>query len=681
MAENILEYVLSLKDQVSANLQKIGVNNDTALDKFSKLEKQASKVSLEMTDLGKNAYTLGQKLSLLKNERDFIDAGDITALKAYNSEIKKLESEISNIQNATGKSRISGWFSDAFQSIPFAGLLKNPLVVAGSIAGKALSVGMEADLNKTSFSVMLNSDDAADQLITSLKGIKMDQGALGESAKTMLGFGVATEKVVPMLDAIGNIAGGDAQRVSSLSLAFSQMSSTGKLMGQDLLQMINAGFNPLAEIARTTGRDLGELKEEMAKGNITVEMVEDAFKSATGEGGSFNGMLDKMNETLSGKLQNAMMRVNELLLQLYTVLEPIISFSLDILVGLFTAVTSSVGWFIDGLSELNPLTVVLGVAIVGLTGAYVSYQVAMQKANIIAKAQSLWTGVLSAKTMFLTAKQWLLNVAMNANPIGLIITGITALIALIAAIVVKYDEWGAAMSFLLGPIGMVINAVMAFKKHWSSITEAFSKGGMIAGIKRIGVVLLDALLYPVQQLLKLLSKVPGMSKLADGGQEAIQKIREKLNLITPDEAAKKVKQADSAKEKTEEAVSSSAKEKATFETENIIKDRLRQLNESLGDMVIGSDSYNAVKERINEEQAKLDRLRGRGKGGKNALGKSNESIATGGQKNTTINITFKNMVEAMNITGRDFKESANNMNAEMQDQLLRLLAMASTTAG
>ena len=75
---------------------------------------------------------------------------------------------------------------------------------------------------------------------------------------------------------------GNNSRFQLLSLAFSQMSATGRLMGQDLNQMINAGFNPLQEIAKKTGKSIGELKDEMGKGAISAKMVEDAMASATG---------------------------------------------------------------------------------------------------------------------------------------------------------------------------------------------------------------------------------------------------------------------------------------------------------------------------------------------------------------------------------------------------------------
>lgn len=127
---------------------------------------------------------------------------------------------------------------------------------------------------------------------------------VAKGAQTLLGFNIEAEKVMPILRQIGDISMGDAQKFNSLTLAFAQMSSTGKLMGQDLLQMINAGFNPLVVISEKTGKSMATLKKEMADGRITVKMVEEAFASATAEGGRFHGMLEKQSKGIKGAMSN-----------------------------------------------------------------------------------------------------------------------------------------------------------------------------------------------------------------------------------------------------------------------------------------------------------------------------------------------------------------------------------------
>jgi len=116
----------------------------------------------------------------------------------------------------------------------------------------------------------------------------------------MLGFGVAQEKVMWSMKMLGDIALGNGDRLQSLSLAFAQVTATGKLTGQDLLQMVNAGFNPLESIAKKTGQTMTELKDQMSKGAISVQMVEEAMKDATSEGGRFFEGMDKASKTFSG---------------------------------------------------------------------------------------------------------------------------------------------------------------------------------------------------------------------------------------------------------------------------------------------------------------------------------------------------------------------------------------------
>lgn len=126
--------------------------------------------------------------------------------------------------------------------------------------------------------------------------------SVSKAAQTMMGFGVATEKVMPMLKRLGDISQADNERFQNLALAYSQVTQAGRLMGQDCLQLINAGFNPLFYISKKTGKSMRELKDEMSKGQISIEMVNQAIIDATSEGGIFNDMLDKQSKTMRGSL-------------------------------------------------------------------------------------------------------------------------------------------------------------------------------------------------------------------------------------------------------------------------------------------------------------------------------------------------------------------------------------------
>lgn len=175
-------------------------------------------------------------------------------------------------------------------------------------AGEVLNVRANMESLQTSFTVLLGSAEKGNELFEQLR----DYGAttplelpdLAKNAQTLLGFGIQAKDVMGILKDIGNISMGDAQKMESLTLAFSQATSSGKLQGQDLLQMINAGFNPLQEIATKTGKTMGEVKDEMSKGAISADMLRQAFADAAGEGGKFDGMLDKQSKTLKGAKSN-----------------------------------------------------------------------------------------------------------------------------------------------------------------------------------------------------------------------------------------------------------------------------------------------------------------------------------------------------------------------------------------
>lgn len=235
------------------------------------------------------------------------------SVTADNSDfVRKMNETRDAVRRITRDAEANGQTLDGIFGTLESGLRKIALASAGAFsiakavdfAKQCIKVRGQIQSLETSFSTLLGNEEKAMEMVGQIKQFAattpMDMTDLAQGAQTMLGFNIAAEKVMPMLKAIGDISMGDAQKFSSLSLAFSQMSATGKLMGQDLLQMINAGFNPLAEISAKTGKSIGDLKEEMEKGKITVEMVTEAFMSATAEGGKFHGMLENQAKGIIG---------------------------------------------------------------------------------------------------------------------------------------------------------------------------------------------------------------------------------------------------------------------------------------------------------------------------------------------------------------------------------------------
>ena len=191
--------------------------------------------------------------------------------------------------------------------------------VAGS--GALLKFGSELETTRIQFRTMLGGDkEAADGLIkqlnqfadaTAFTNQKVQQGA-----RTLLAFGTAQEKILPTLGMLGDVSAGTGKDLQELSVIYGQIQGAGRLMGQDLLQLINAGFNPLQTISKRTGESMGELKDRMSKGAISFQEVEQAFKDATSEGGLFNNMSEQLSQTFEGRMSTMTGKAQSFAMQL-----------------------------------------------------------------------------------------------------------------------------------------------------------------------------------------------------------------------------------------------------------------------------------------------------------------------------------------------------------------------------
>lgn len=198
------------------------------------------------------------------------------------------------------------------------GLLKSfKTSLGGVLGGAALGISLknlgDYALNASkafesasiSFKVLLGNEEKAAKLVKDIEALAnvtpMSSSGLQENAKLLLNFNaVAEDEIIPTLTMLGDITGGNQAKMDSMTLAFAQCASAGRLMGQDLLQMINAGFNPLQVMSEKTGKSIAQLKEEMSDGKISVDMVKQAFKDATAEGGRFYGMMKEQSESKAG---------------------------------------------------------------------------------------------------------------------------------------------------------------------------------------------------------------------------------------------------------------------------------------------------------------------------------------------------------------------------------------------
>lgn len=229
------------------------------------------------------------------------------------NKLNRLSSQLSQLASSTQRSsnQIGGSMSDASKAISSAfGAMGLALTTAGITAaivgiGKAaLSTAAELEQISISFRVFTGSAETANKMLAQLKeqalNSPMQFQDITKGAQTLLQYGLNAQQVIPITRMLGDISGGNADRFSRLALAFGQVAASGRLMGQEARQMINAGFNPLKAISDATGQSMATLTQKMHDGQISVQDVAMAFLSATSEGGQFFGMADEQAKTLGG---------------------------------------------------------------------------------------------------------------------------------------------------------------------------------------------------------------------------------------------------------------------------------------------------------------------------------------------------------------------------------------------
>lgn len=291
-------------------------------------------------------------------------------------------------------------------------------VIGGTGVLKALGAEMirvrgEFQAADTAIETLLGNKEKANALMSQVREFAkispLEFSDVTAATQMMLGFNIEAEKVPRYLQAISDISMGKSSKFNSLTLAFSQMSAAGKLMGQDLNQMINAGFNPLQIISEKTGKSIATLKDEMSKGAVSAEMVQQAFIDATSAGGKFYNMSENASKTINGQL--SMMQ--------------------DALDSVFNELgTKSESVIMDGIQMTTSLIQnyeTVGRILAGLVVTYGTYRTAVM---LVTAAESKHTlveiGLTNARLLARKA-QLALNAAMLTNPYVLLATAVVGL--------------------------------------------------------------------------------------------------------------------------------------------------------------------------------------------------------------------------------------------------------------
>lgn len=267
---NKIEYIFSLRDQISAKLAGITATSDKTRSALSGVQEKVRSAEDVFQDTGKTIGSLKARIDALQAEKEWIPADNLPAIKEYNREISRLTNELNELETAAGGGKFRKWASEAFDAIPGASLLRNPLVTGMTAATLAGSAGMTFDENMAKVNITAQMDEAGlDDLKKRLKQIAADN-------KTDI-------QVVPVgFEAINS-------QVNDVELSLSILDAA--------LKGSKAGFTDLDTVSAALAQTLSIVGKE----NTTAQEVLDTFFAAKRVGaGEFADFARYMPNLIAG---------------------------------------------------------------------------------------------------------------------------------------------------------------------------------------------------------------------------------------------------------------------------------------------------------------------------------------------------------------------------------------------
>lgn len=189
--------------------------------------------------------------------------------------------------------------------------LRNVLIgTTGVVAGFGFALREAARFEQTqiAFEVLLGSAERANSLLKDLFETARTTPFLIpqilKAGQQLIALGTPMENVVDELKMLGNVASGTNTELFLIVDAFSKARATGFLMGEVFRQFRRQGVPITAELEKITGKAGQSLRKMGAAGEISFELLQQAFKNMTSEGGRFFNLMERQSKTTLGILSN-----------------------------------------------------------------------------------------------------------------------------------------------------------------------------------------------------------------------------------------------------------------------------------------------------------------------------------------------------------------------------------------
>ena len=339
----------------------------------------------------------------------------------------------------------------------------------------------------TNFKVMLGSEEAAATKLSEIRKMAASTpfslDDLTGGTQTLLQFGIAADDTTGVLQRLGDISLGNAEKLQTLTRAYGKMSSAQKVTLENVNMMIDAGFNPLNQICDATGESMSDLYKRISDGKVSFSELEAAVEAATSQGGQFyNGMLEA-SQTFSGRMSTLKDNVSALTGELTSGLFAALG---ELVVKLNEVVVS----FLDNDEKMAQLKETIGIAtaVVAAAGtAFLTYKGYVAAATAIEVIHTAATTAMTAAhkaaeagATGLAVAQAGLNAVLKANPIGLVVAALAALAAGLVTAYKTSETFRNAVNSAFASVKKIVQNAIGTVVDWINELVAKIRGAAAA---------------------------------------------------------------------------------------------------------------------------------------------------------------------------------------------------------
>lgn len=299
-----LEDAANTQSKLAARVEAAKQAYENAARSENASKEQVEKLKKEYEDLAQRLAKADKAVANWRNKLQDAQIAENKLKIAVNEVNKEIEEQnkkhVETVKNTRNVTSATG------QLINIYTLLKGLILgYAGKTLFEAL-VGSNAQFEQymATFEVLLGSAEKAQKRMAELTEFAaktpFELPQLTEAEKRLLSYGVAAEDTAKMLQVLGDLSMGNAEKLGSLTLAYGQVVTATRLTGGELRQFAEAGIPLLDELAKMYNTTTAEMREMVSAGQISAEAVTVALQRMTSEGGKFYGMMEKQSQTMEG---------------------------------------------------------------------------------------------------------------------------------------------------------------------------------------------------------------------------------------------------------------------------------------------------------------------------------------------------------------------------------------------